>query len=196
MTAKELDPAHDLTVCLAMASEFEAYLKSDVLYWQMDASHSGGDQLPKLTVGGWLERVQKLRAAPLVPAQRATLDEAIRHFEQAREAHHTRYVTRVIHDLRGRLDAWQWFLDDYAKQPEEQAPYYPVQAHTRLAIELLLGELEERPEAAEFLHRLVGLDDRLRAGWIAGAFVWHLALEHAFPHERFWWLYGHLKEFT
>lgn len=194
MGAKEFDPASDLAACRAMAQEFEAYLKSDVLYWQMDAAHPGGNQLPKLTVGGFLERARRLQAAPLSSAQRSVLDEAVRQFEQAREAHHARYVTRIIHDLRGRLDAWQWFLDDYAKQPEDQAPYYPTQAHTRLAIELLLDELKGRPEAAEFVHRLVTLDERLRVDWMDGAFIWHSSLAHAFPRGRFWWLYGRLKQ--
>src|SRR5512136_2092270 len=95
------DPAADLAACRAMADELEAYLKSDVLYWQMDASRPGGDQLPKLTVGGFLERACRLRAAPLSPSQRVVLDESARRFERARNALHARYVARVVHDLRG-----------------------------------------------------------------------------------------------
>lgn len=188
------DPAGELTACQAMADEFDAYLTSDVLYWQMDASRPAGDQLPKLTVSGFLERACRLRAAPLTSSQRLVLDESVRRFEQARDRQPARYVARVVHDLRGRLDAWQWFLDDYAKQPEEQAPYFPAQAHTRLAIELLVAELENHPEAAEFARRLSALDERLRADWINGAFVWHTSLAPGFPRERFWWLYGRLKQ--
>jgi hypothetical protein len=192
--AKSFDPTADLTACQAMAQEFEAYLKSDVLYWQMDASRPGGDQLPKLTVSGFLERAYRLRAASLSPAQQTDLEQASRLFEQAREAYRTRYAARVVHDLRGRVDAWQWFLDDYTKNPEGQAPYYPAQAHTRLAIELLLDELSGQPEAAEFQQRLSTLDKRLRAGWIAGEFVWPSSLAHAFPRDKFWWLYGRLRQ--
>jgi hypothetical protein len=192
MRSKEFDPTLDLVACQAMVEEFEAYLESDVLYWQMDASRPGGDRLPKLTVGGFLERAGRLRAAPLSSTQRATLDEAIRKFALARDAHRSRYVTRVLHDLRGRLDAWAWFLDDYARRPNEEAPYYPAQAHTRLAIELLIEELAG-DSAAEFV-RLFALDQRLRADWIDGPFVWHMALVPTFPHERFWWLYGRLKK--
>ena len=193
MGPKEFDPAPDLIACQAMAEEFEAYLESDVLYWQMDASRPGGDQLPKLTVGGFLERAGRLRAAPLSPTQHATLDEAMRKFELARDAHRSRYVTRVLHDLRGRFDAWAWFLDDYAKRPNEEAPYYPAQVHTRLAIELLLEELAG-DSATEFIRRLFALDQRLRADWIDGPFVWHSTLAHAFPREQFWWLHGRLKQ--
>ena len=193
MRSEEFDLTPDLNACQAMAEEFEAYLKSDVLYWQMDASRPGGDRLPKLTVGGFLERAWQLRAASLSSTQHATLDEAMRKFESARDAHRSRYVTRVLHDLRGRLDAWAWFLDDYAKRPNEEAPYYPARAHTRLAIELLLEELAG-DSAAEFVRRLFALDQRLRADWIDGPFVWHMALAHAFPRERLWWLYGRLKQ--
>lgn len=125
METKKLDATSDLAACQAMAEEFEAYLKSDVLYWQMNAARPGGDQLPKLTVGGFLERVRRLRAAPLLPAQQAALDKAIRQFEHARDAQRARYLARVLHDLHGQLDAWAWFLDDYARRPNEEAPYYP-----------------------------------------------------------------------
>jgi hypothetical protein len=193
MRSKEFDPTPDLIACQAMAEEFEAYLESDVLYWQMDALRPGGDQLPKLTVGGFLERARRLRAAPLSTAQRTMLDEATRKFESVRDAYRSRYESRVLHDLRGRLDAWAWFLDDYAKLPNEEAPYYPARAHTRLAIQLLLEELAE-DSATEFTRSLFALDQRLRADWIDGPFVWHSTLAHAFPRERFWWLYGRLKQ--
>jgi len=193
MGSKEFDPTPDLFACQAMAEEFAAYLESDALYWQMDAARPGGDQLPKLTVGGFLERAWRLRAAPLSTTQHATLEEATRKFELARDAHRSRYVRRATHDLRGRLDAWAWFLDDYARRPNEEAPYYPARVHTRLAIELLLEELTGDP-TAEFTQRLFALDQRLRADWMDGPFVWHMTLAHAFPRERFWWLYGWLKE--
>ena len=193
MKSKEFDPTPDLIACQAMAEELEAYLESDILYWQMDTLRPGGDKLPKLTVGGFLERAWRLRAAPLSTKQLATLDTAMRKFESVRDAHRSRYMSRVLHDLRGRLDAWAWFLDDYAKRPNEEAPYYPARAHTRLAIELLLEELAGN-STTEFTRRLHALDQRLRADWIDGPFVWHIAMAHAFPRERFWWLYGRLKQ--
>lgn len=190
---KPFDPAPDLAICQAMSAELDAYLRSDVLYWQMDAAHPGGDKLPKLTIGGFLERARRLQAAPLAPWQQSELSAALRHFEQARDALPARYLARVAHDLRGRLDAWQWFLDDYAKQAEEHTSYYPTQAHTRLAIELLMDEMANRPELPPFVHRRLALDERLRADWIDGPFVWHTSLAQGFPRERFWWLYGKLK---
>jgi hypothetical protein len=194
VAAKEFDPTADLAACQAMAEEFEAYLQSDVLYWQMSATRPGGSQLPKLTIGGFLERARRLQAAPLTPAQRAALDKAVRQFERERQAHHVRYMMHALHDLRGRLDAWAWFLDDYASRPNDEAPYYPAQARTRLAIALLLNELAGSPDAAELERRLAMLDRRLRANWIGGAFVWHPALAHAFPPDPFWWLYGRLNQ--
>lgn len=192
--AKEFDPTADLAACQAMSEEFEAYLQSDVLYWQMDATRPGGSQLPKLTVGGFLERARRLPAAPLSSAQGAVLDKAVRQFDLARQAHHARYVMHALHDLRGRLDAWAWFLDDYAKRPNDEAPYYPAQAHIRLAIALLLDELAGSPDVAELERRLAVLDRRLHADWIDGPFVWHPALAHAFPPDSFWWLYGRLDQ--
>jgi hypothetical protein len=193
MRSKEFDPTPDLIACQAMAEEFEAYLESDVLHWQMDTLRRGGDQLPKLTVGGFLERARRLRAAPLSTQQRAALDAATRKFGSVRDAHRSRYASRVLHDLRGRLDEWAWFLDDYAKRPDEEAPYYPARSHTRLAIELLLQESAGN-STIEHTRRLSALDQRLRGNWIDGPFVWHSMLAHAFPCDQFWWLYGRLKQ--
>lgn len=64
----------------------------------------------------------------------------------------------------------------------------------RLAIELLLEELAGDSQAIEPHRRLSKLDEQLRADWMNSAFVWHPALEHAFPRQRFWWLYGRLKQ--
>jgi len=189
----EFDPEADLAACQAMADEFEAYIESDVLYGQMDTARPGGAQLPKLTIGGFLERARRLQAASLSPTQRAALGDSIRRFEQVRDTHRRRYETHALHDLRGRLDSWAWYLDDYAKQPNEEAPYYPSRAHTRLAIALLLDELANDPEAASFEQRLVVLDKQLRTDWTDGAFVWQRSLAHAFPHELYWWLYGRLR---
>jgi hypothetical protein len=58
----------------------------------------------------------------------------------------------------------------------------------------LLDELAGHPEADPFARRRSALDERLRADWIEGAFVWHKSLEHAFPRESFWWLYGRPKQ--
>jgi hypothetical protein len=194
MGSKKFDVTPDLVACQAMAKEFEAYLKSDVLHWQMDTKRLGGSQLPKLTIGGFLERARRLRAAPLSPDQQAALEEAIRQVERVRDAHRLRYMTKALHDLRSRLDAWAWFLDDYTKRPNEEAPYYPAQVHTRLGIELLLEELPGNSEVNDLSRRLSTLDDRLRAYWIDGAFVWHSSLVGAFPREQFWWLYGRLRQ--
>ncbi len=192
MSRAHYDPAADLAACQAMGEEFDAYLKSDVLYWQMSANRPGGSGLPKLTIGGFLERVRRLRAAPLTPQQSAIRDRAVHQFEQARDAHPASYTAHVLHDLRGRLDAWAWFLDDYAKQPKQEAPHYATQAHTRLALDLLRDELANNPEAVSLGGRLRTLDERLRGYWIDGPFIWPAELEHAFPREQFWWLYGEL----
>jgi hypothetical protein len=193
MDTKPFDPTDDLTACQAMAAEFDAYLRSEVLYWQLDAARPGGNRLPRLTVSGFLERARRLQAATLTPAQQSALNEAVRRFEQGRDSQYPSYVTHAVHDLRGLLNSWQWYLDDYAAKPEEHAPYYPVQSHTRLAMQVLMDELQSSPQTAEFANRVLALDNRLRGDWIEGVFVWHSSLAHAFPRDRFWWLYGRLR---
>lgn len=194
MSEQNADWENDLAVCELMAGEFEAYLRSDTLYWQMNAARPGGSQLPKLTVGGFLERVRRLRAAPLSTAQQARLQQAWDRFDHARRSLPDRYVSRVSHDLRGQLDAWAWYLDDYKANPGQQAAYYPSQAHKRLAIDLLLDESQDAPNATAAGPRIKDMDQRLRSDWIDGPFIWNPALAHDFPRDRFWWLHGRLVE--
>lgn len=192
MTAIRFDPMIDLEVCEAMAGEFENYLASDALYWQMDPAHPSGHAWPKLTIGGGLERMWRLQAyeGHFTVDQRARLERARRRLDTVRDTRKAQYVAKATRELQSRMDAWQWFLDDYANRPGELAVYYPSEVRDRLKIALLMDVLQGQ---ADKVHRLQALDDRLRADFVPGEFVWDAALAGVFPPEPYWWLYGGLK---
>lgn len=196
MTAIRFDPAIDLQVCEAMAEEFEDYLASNELYRQMNPSRAGGHAWPKLTIGGLLERLYRLQAGQdhLTSDQRARLERVRRRLEAIRLAHQARYMTKAMRELQSRLDAWQWFLDDYAERPAEMAAYYPSEVRDRFKIALLVEILQGRPGLSDKLDRLNALDARLRADFVPGDFVWDGALAKRFDPEQYWWLYGGLSE--
>lgn len=196
MSAIRFDPAIDLDVLDAMADELESYLASEVLYWQMNPARPGNHAWPKLTVGGGLERLCRLRAYErhLTPDQRARLERVQQRLATLRDAHRARYVSKATDELRSRLDAWEWFLNDYAGRPGELAAYYPIEVRDRLKIALLVEALRGEPGLDDQVQRLRALDERLRADLVPGAFVWGGMLADAFPAESYWWLWGQLKE--
>jgi hypothetical protein len=195
MTAIRFDPTIDLEVCEAMAEEFEDYLASDVLYWQMSPAHSGSHAWPKLTIGGGLERMCRLQAYVdhLTPEQRVRLERTRRRLDTVRDAHMVHYVAKANRELQSRLDAWQWFLDDFANRPGELAVYYPSEVRDRLKIALLVDVLQGEPGLEDKTRRLQALDNRLRADFAPGEFVWDAALAGVLPPEPYWWLYGGLR---
>jgi hypothetical protein len=180
----------DVALCEAMADEIKAYLKSNALFWEPDRRRPGGSELPKLTLGGLLLARQRLETSRqhLRPDQLWALGRAGRELAHHRSQWRTRYQTKLARDLRSRLDAWAWYLDEAA------SVHYPRQVETRVKIDLLLDEaVEVELEARKARQRLAALDERLRVDFVPGDFCWAEPLAVGFPVERFWYLWGALE---
>lgn len=185
MTAS-MDSAFEEGVARAMLNELEAYLKSDVLFWQVDANELGS-RMPQLTLGGLLESLLRAQAAGVasVESMRAQL-------ESIKRRHMVRYLDRAEKEMGSRLNLWSAYLDDYARD-RDAADYYPNEVRTRLKIDLLLGEMEAERHGAQAQVRIDMLDQRLRSVFVPGEFVWDERLAVLLPEDRYWWLYGRLR---
>jgi hypothetical protein len=185
--------ARDVALCEAMADELESYLKSNALFWEPNRRRPGGSDLPKLTLGGLLLARQRLETSRqrLTPDQLWALDRAGRELAHHRSQWRTSYQTKLARDLRSRLDAWAWYLDDCQEQGEAASAHYPRQVETRVKIDLLLDEAAEvEVEVEKARRRLAALDERLRVDFVPGGFCWPDPLAVGFPVERFWYLWG------
>jgi len=184
---RTIDVEFETGVARAMLAELAAYLESDVAYWQT-APNALGDRMPKLTLGGLLEALVHAEAAgsPETQSMRAEL-------ESIRSKRLERYVWHAEQEVGSRLDAWAWYLDDYARNPADVAAYYPNEVRARFKAELLLEELALQRRGEAQRRRAASLDERVRASFRAGRFVWDDRLQRFCPPDRVWWLYGRLK---
>ncbi|HET7091673.1 MAG TPA: hypothetical protein VFL17_23830 [Anaerolineae bacterium] len=183
---KTIDVEFEMSAARTMLAELEEYLGSDVLYWQT-ASNALGDRMPKLTIGGLLEALLRAEAAgaPDAPALRSSL-------QRIKSGHLYRYLDRAERETRSRLDAWAWYLDDYARSAADAAGYYSREVRARLKAELLLSEVEPHQRGRAERARADALDERVRAAFAPGEFVLDERLKAYLPADRFWWLYGRL----
>ena len=180
----------DLAILEAMASEMEAYLMSDVLFWQM---MKGG--MPKLTLGGYLMRQRRLLALRdelLDTAEQARLDAAVAQFNQALVEKIVRFEQKANEELGVRLRQWSEYLKDLNWESKASAATYGSAVETRAMIAALIDKLQTAPYRLEphYAQQLNVLDMNLRNHWKWGEFVWPDEWQPAYPRDRYWWLYG------
>jgi hypothetical protein len=127
----------------------------------------------------------------LDPGQAATLTRAERELDLQKSQWRSRYQDKLARELRSRLDAWAWYLDDCRAQGESAIVHYPRQVETRAKADLLLDEAGKVGLDVEESHqRQVALDERLGAFFVVGEFCWLDELAPGFPPDRFWYLWG------
>jgi hypothetical protein len=157
----------------------EAYLLSEELFWPLKANQ------PRLTVGGMLLASQRLKARLSFGewgSWSAQLDQVRLRWRSAWE----RKAGREVH---ARLELWRNFLDDVHRS-EPEAGMYSQQVEYRVMLQLLRDELTIPVSDLELVD---ALDERLRALWLPGAFIWDADLTGVFQEPGFWFLYGRLK---
>jgi hypothetical protein len=187
MSVPKLDGNTELIIAEHMLRDLEEYLKSDVLYWHVAEPNPLGSQMPQLTIGALLEALVRAKAGG---ADASTLVAARAQHDRIRAAHPALYVSKALHELHSRLDAWQANLDDEGRKTKV---FYAQDVRVRAKIHLLEQALG--PDTPSELQRQrEQLDQDLYEVFVPGEFVWDVRLQAAFPKDPCWWLYGHLLE--
>lgn len=181
--------AHDLAILEEMASKMDEYLASDTLDWTIPRAN-----MPKLTIGGYLMRQNRLLALQdqLSEAQRARLHATIVQFEKSLHEQIVRYETRAHQELRARISEWMSYLRDMRNRITSEKYYYVGVVDTRVVIDALIASLKQPPyRLDEDIEReMVTLDRKLRGQLRDHAFIWESIWQDAYPAEQHWWLYG------
>ncbi len=176
---------HDLLVMEKIVEGLDDYLRSDATYW------TGDPTLPKLTLGGFLmrqERLEKLRDQ-LPPALLSRLDAISAQFQAQVLDMVTRVERRAHDEIRDRIREWVQDLRGYRfKEPAE----YANKVDVRVVLKALMTYLQHAPYRLDMdvTEEMAQLDEHLRRRWKSGAFVWPAIYQPAYPPEEYWWLYG------
>ena len=181
--------AQDVAALGAMAGQMAEYLDSEILFWPL-----GRNNMPMLTLGGYLLREHRLLALPelLTPDQRTQLDAAIFQFNQALADRVVRFETKAQHELEARLRQWAETIKEIDNGTLATSSNYATVVETRAMIHALLDRLSMPPyrDEGRSNQHLALLDTRLQGRWTPGDFVWPAEWQPAYPRGEYWWLYG------
>jgi hypothetical protein len=172
----------DLNTLGAYLADFETYLKSETVFWNVGAN------LPALTPGAmiFLRHTLAARRDRMVPAQQARFAQ----LESLAESLFSRWPVNIekkaLREISQRLNVW-------ANALEEPGANYGQSVQNRVYLALLLPRVERQEAAGRYRTQLAALDSRLRSRFQPGDFTWEADLAPAFPRDAFWFLYGKPK---
>ncbi len=183
----------DLQILVAMATEMEAYLQSEVLFWHMSKI-----SVPALTLGGYLMRQHRLLLLQdlLSQTQQADLSSAVALYNSSLVEKIVRFEKKAHRELDARIRQWSEYLKDVDRGVAAKSSNYGTAVEVRTMITSITDQLQLAPYN---LNRQVPqqvslLDSQLRWNWERGEFVWPNAWQPAYPTVEYWWLYGKPKE--
>jgi hypothetical protein len=146
--------------------QLENYLLSNELYYPLSL------ELPQLTLGGILLSLARMgtKAAKFV-AEVAVI----------RSKWHAAWDGKSSRERRARSELWVNYLSEYREDRKSGARLYPQNVRYRAMLSLL-GQTEDDSDAF------------VKSVFREGKFVWEEECAPNFPREKFWYLYGTLKE--
>ncbi|MBW8011929.1 MAG: hypothetical protein FVQ83_11930 [Chloroflexi bacterium] len=188
-------PEYDFRYLKAGAAELKSYLLSKELFWPLDLpTPSGEPPYPRLTLGNLALSQARLQARKkgggLEYHQDAELTYMGNEIVTLRQEWRTAWEKKAGSEFISRLRRWKDYLAEIAEAPSSHAGYFSSQVRLRVILEILTEQLGKKLPAEAGL--LPNLDTRLRAVFIAGAFLWDAELTSGFPEGQYWFLYGGL----
>lgn len=183
----------DLAILCQMVHHADAYLVSDATRWDMGVAN-----MPPMTIGGVLMRLRRLRilSEQLSAEDQRRLAGASSAFDAALFEKVVRFEQRAHDELHARLREWTTYLRDLPSKSAAKVENYAGKVDGRVVIAELTTKLSEPPyqQSPRVADDITAVDNRLRALWVPGGFVWDPIWEAAYSPATFWYLYGTPRE--
>jgi hypothetical protein len=173
--------------------EAERYLLSNDLFWTLNIAPTFGEPgYPNLTLGTLLLYETYARTLARTGSELAALDKIQANIHAVRNRWQVAWERKAAWEFKSRLRKWGDALKEIRIDPEDHIPYYHYDVRLRVLIDLLQDEIRE--VNPEFQEHLDSLDLLLRALFSHGDFIWDPDLAEGFPTDKYWYLWGVLKE--
>lgn len=180
----------DLDILEEMAEKMSGYLRMDTLFGPM------GPGRPKLTLGGYLMREQRLLALKMTLTQyeqdrllkgRQTYENTIMEWVVATEK-------KANQEIEARLRQWTETIRDLREDAPKHWHYYKTAVQARVMLQSLIAMLANPPFKLDpnIVERVKAIDSGFYAQWQSDAslFVWDEAWTAAYPAADYEFLYG------
>ncbi|MDP7260285.1 MAG: hypothetical protein QF376_05340, partial [Anaerolineales bacterium] len=176
----------------AMATDFNDFVRSDTVFWQLTDSGPFLKRYPKFTLAGLLLCQHKLAVfrGTLSAEKQAELQQVQAEIDQWLSSWRSNVERKALREIGGRLHSWEWYLSDCRVDPGDCAAHYATEVYARVYIHFLVRLLSELPEVDGARAQVGAADAELRTVFRPGAFVWEANLGAAFSSEEYWFLYG------
>ncbi len=171
----------------------EDYLLSDQLFYTLRlAAPPGQPAYPALTLGGVLLFGARASARANQPQRQAILQKITFQLDAQRQRWRVAWERKAAWEFGSRLNQWSQYLNEVRREPEKAAAYYAYEVRLRLMLALLRPEFHQLdPQQSQLLDET---DAWLRFLFQKSDFIWENELIPAFPEDKFWYLWGRLKE--
>ena len=190
---RQADLDRDVAICRAMATDLEAFLLRDIVYWPLSQRGPRRGRYPHLTLGGLVLRLHHLDVlkgslSPDTYEQYTLMRAAVEADFDSWRVHLER---KLLAEVSSRMRPWSFFLAECPEWPSACAHEFPTQVEVRTMIALLLQMASEKKVkgSQKLRTHISGLDRRLQDLTLRAPFVWDPIFEPAYPAEKFWWLY-------
>jgi hypothetical protein len=182
---------YDLGYLKAAVDLLREYLLSDEIYWQLNASAPSGEPAyPSLTLGGLLIAQARIQARALTSRQQTQYTQLVQKIDLLRTKWRSAWERKSKKEFQARLNLWRDFLDEYRRDPDDNADRYAYEVSRRVMLQLLEKEIDQLPKPESVL--LSGLDGILSGLLTTGEFIWDEKLASGFPRGEYPYLYGNL----
>ncbi|MFZ6027645.1 MAG: hypothetical protein ACOYYS_08020 [Chloroflexota bacterium] len=177
----------DLRYLKIALDSFEAYLLSPTLQWPLEKP-TRANQPATLTIENFLLARQRLSKREMTAEQAFAFEGLMSRFHDLSQHWRANFGKKASRGFRHRLNLWTQYVSELHNDPQAHADRYPHEVRLRAMLTLLSPYADEVSPGE--VSQLDTCDQKLRAIFVAGAFIWPAALQASFPAAPFWYLYG------
>ncbi len=180
---------YDLRYLQAGLEALEDYLLSAEVFWPLGVNPPEGEpDYPRLTLDGLLLARSRLIPQAEGSGEQSAVEQAVSALDNSRSRWRVAWEKKAVQCLHMRVRLWRDYIEEYRKDPQENADRFAYEVRLRVMIQLLMKEVGTQAGADAEL--VSAMDKVLQSDFVSGSFIWEPQVSVGFPKETYWYLYG------